>query len=96
MNRQQILQTLEALRSDLKARYKVEEISLFGSFVRGEQTDLSDVDVLVQFALDASFFDLVRLGMFLEETLGRKVDIVPKDSLRSELREAVLRERVLV
>ncbi len=96
MDQQQILNTLEALRSELEARHKVKEISLFGSFVRGQQTDASDVDVLVEFAPDATFFDLVRLAMFLEETLQRHVDVVPKDSLRPEIRDAILRERVLL
>lgn len=96
MNQQEILRTLEPLRSDLEARYKVKEISLFGSFVRGQQTDASDVDVLVEFAPNATFFDLVRLAMFLEEILQRHVDVIPKDSLRAEIRDAVLRERVLV
>ena len=96
MNQQQILRTLEALRSDLEARFKVKEISLFGSFVRGQQSDVSDVDVLVEFAPDATFFDLVRLAIFLEGILQRPVDVIPKDSLRPEIRDAVLRERVLV
>jgi len=56
MNQNEILHTLEALRSDLEAHYKVTEISLFGSFVRGQETDASDVDVLVEFAPDATFF----------------------------------------
>jgi predicted nucleotidyltransferase len=96
MNQHEILRTLHALRSDLEERYKVEEISLFGSFVRGQQTEMSDVDVLVEFAPDATFFDLVRLANFLEETLHRHVDVIPKESLRPEIREVVLRERVLV
>jgi predicted nucleotidyltransferase len=95
MNQQQILKTLATLRTELKTRYKANEIGLFGSFVRGEPTDTSDIDVLVEFAPDASFFDLVRLATFLEETLQRKVDVIPKESLRPELRDQVLRERVL-
>ncbi len=96
MNQQELLSRLGELRSDLEARYKVKEISIFGSFVRGQQTDVSDVDVLVEFAPDATFFDLVRLALFLEETLQRQVDVIPKDSLRPEIRDMVLRERVLV
>lgn len=96
LNQRDILRTLEPLRPKLQSHYKVKEISLFGSFVRGQQTDASDVDVLVDFAPDATFFDLVRLADFLEETLQRHVDVIPKESLRPELREAVLHERVLV
>ncbi len=96
MDRSEILRTLRALRPELESRYKAKEISLFGSLARGEQSATSDIDVLVEFDQDASFFDLVRLGLFLEETFQRTVDIVPKESLRAELRDTILRERVLV
>nr|BAL52641.1 DNA polymerase beta domain protein [uncultured Acetothermia bacterium] len=97
MNAQEeIVQKLKALKSELQAHYKVRELGLFGSFVRGEQHEASDIDILVDFTDDASFFDLVRLADFLEEQLQRRVDIVTKDSLRVELRESVLRETVAI
>ncbi|MEW5719444.1 MAG: nucleotidyltransferase family protein [Chloroflexota bacterium] len=96
MNREDILKTLKAHRSELRAHYKVRELSLFGSFARDAQSPASDVDVLVDFATDASFFDLVRLALYLEEKLGRPVDVIPQDTLRAELRDTVMRERVLV
>ncbi len=95
MDKQQIIETLKSLHLQLEP-FHVTEISLFGSFVRNEQTPASDVDVLVTFDQDASFFDLVRLGFFLEENLGRKVDVIPIESLRAEIRDTVLRERILV
>lgn len=95
MNKQEILQTLKSLRLKL-GQYKVINISLFGSFVRNEQSETSDVDVLVEFEQSATFFDLVRLGFFLEENLGRKVDVIPTESLRAEIRDKVLKERVMV
>jgi len=96
MSKQEILKTLLQIKPQLETKFKVTEISLFGSFVRGEQKDASDVDVLVEFNPDASFFDLVRLGIFLEEKFGRPVDVIPQESLRAEIRDAVLRERVTV
>ena len=96
MSNKEILDTLKALRHELETRYKVKEISLFGSFVRGEQAEASDIDVLVEFDADASYFDLVRLGNFLEEKFQRHVDVIPQESLRAEIREAVLRERVAI
>lgn len=53
-------------------KYKVREIGVFGSVVRGEQSKESDIDVLVDFQEDADLLDLVGLGLFLEERLGRK------------------------
>jgi len=94
MNTEDLLVKLGVLKPEMAARYKVREIALFGSFVRGEQGGASDVDVLVDFEEGADLFDLVGLALFLEEELQRKVDVVPKRALRAELRETVLREVV--
>jgi predicted nucleotidyltransferase len=93
---QDIVTALKALKPELLARYPVNEISLFGSFVHGDQNAASDVDLLVDFSEEASLFDLVRLALFLEERLHRKVDIVPKESLRTEIRNEVLQEAIVV
>jgi uncharacterized protein len=96
MNREDVLKILKAYRSELVTRYKVRELSLFGSFARDTQSNASDVDVLVDLASDASFFDLVRLALYLEDKLERHVDVIPQDTLRAEIRDTVMRERVLV
>jgi predicted nucleotidyltransferase len=93
-NTENLLGTLRALKPEIVARYKAKEIGLFGSFVRREQNDISDVDILVDFEEGADLFDLVGLALFLEEKLQRKVDVIPKSALRIELRESVLREVV--
>ena len=90
--REDIVDTLRTLKPELMARYRIKEIGLFGSFVRGEQAQASDIDVLVDFEEDASLFELVGLALFLEERLHRKVDVVSKRALRAELRESALRE----
>jgi len=89
----EIVNTIKSLHSHL-TKYKVREISVFGSVVRGEQNKESDIDVLVDFQEDADLLDLVGLGLFLEERLGRKVDVVPRKALRKEIRDAVLHEVV--
>jgi hypothetical protein len=94
-SKEDYLAKLKSLHDELK-RFKVREIGLFGSVVRGEQKQSSDLDVLVDFADDADLFDLVGLGLFLEEKIGRKVDVVPKRALRQELRDRVLKEVVTV
>ena len=94
MNTEQLLMRLRGLKPQIAARYKVKEIGLFGSFVRGEQGRASDIDVLVDFEEEADLFDLVGLALFLEEALQQEVDVVPKSALRAELRELVLREVV--
>lgn len=91
-----ILQVLKALRPELSSQYKVKEIGLFGSFVRGEQDEESDVDILVTFKEDASLLDLVSLERFLEEKLGREVDVVSRNALKKELRDPILKEVILL
>ena len=95
MKKDDILNTLRDLKPDL-AQYKVKEIALFGSFIRNEQNDSSDIDVLLDFEEDASLFDLVRVGDFLEDKLHHKVDVVPKESLRKEIRQSILQEMVVL
>jgi len=96
MNTENLLAKLKELKPIIAARYKAKEIGLFGSFARGEQSASSDVDVLVEFEEGADLFDLIGLADYLEEALQRKVDVVPKRALRTELRESVLREVVTI
>jgi hypothetical protein len=92
--KQEIVSVIKALQGELKQRFKVKEIGIFGSVVREEQRPTSDIDFLVDFETGADLFDLVGLGLFLEEKLGQKVDVVPKRALREEIRGAVLKEVV--
>jgi len=85
---------LKDLKREIRDKYKAELLGIFGSFARGEQTSKSDLDVLVLFDTDATLFDFVGLAIFLEEKLGIKVDIVPQDTLRKEIKEKVLSDVV--
>jgi predicted nucleotidyltransferase len=96
VDRERLLAKLRELKPDLTARYKVKTIGIFGSFVRGEQSQASDIDVLVSFEEDADLFDFVGLAQFLEDQLQRNVDVVPQDALKLELRDTVFREVVSV
>ncbi len=95
-SKQDLLARMRKLKPKILKRYKAKEIELFGSIVRGEQSGASDIDLLVEFEEGADLLDLTGLAIFLEEELGRKVDVVPKRALREELRESVLREAVPV
>jgi hypothetical protein len=96
MSSQDIVTKLKELKPIIAARYKVRGISLFGSFVRGEQVENSDIDLLAEFDENADLFDLVGLELYLEDKFNRKVDIVPKNALRAELRETVLQQVVAI
>lgn len=67
---------------------------LFGSYVRNEQKESSDLDILVKLKSNYSLFDLLGIRLSLEDRLGIKVDVVPEDSLVPEIAENVLKERV--
>ena len=91
-----ILARLREHSREVQAQYRARLLGVFGSFARGEEGPASDLDLLVEFLPGASLFDLVRLADYLEEVLGLRVDIVPVDTLRKEVREQVLRELVPV
>jgi len=93
-SKQEIMSLIKSLLGELRQRFKVKEIGVFGSVVREEQRQTSDIDVLVDFEGGADLFDLVGLSLFLEEKLGQKVDVVPKRALREEIKGAVLKEVV--
>lgn len=91
--RDSVLRTLGAHRADLE-RYGVRSISLFGSVARGDDAPDSDIDVLVDLERGVTLFGLVRLKAWLETLLGRRVDVVPRDGLRKELRQQVFAEEI--
>lgn len=75
-------------------KYKIRDLSLFGSRVRGEASDRSDYDLLVDFWPDSaiSLFEFSRIQVDLEEIFGTKVDLVPKSGLKPLIRNRVLAE----
>jgi hypothetical protein len=93
-NRDEILSLLKSLKSDLTTRYKVRNIGVFGSFARKEARADSDVDILVDFNDGADLFDLVELSEYLEEKIGRHVDLATPRALRPEIREGIYRDVV--
>jgi uncharacterized protein len=72
--------------------YRVTEVGIFGSYARQEQTDDSDVDVLIDYHQAPTLFMLVELREYLSDLLGMKVDVVTKNGLKPRIRERVLAE----
>ncbi len=79
---------------DILRRNDVRRAAFFGSIVRGEMTEQSDVDLLVEFEGRKSLLDIAGLKIELEDALGRKVDVVTYRSLHPLLRERILTEQV--
>lgn len=91
---EEIKKKIEELKPSIKERFKVKSIGIFGSYIRGEEEEGSDIDILVDFEEGADLFHLVGLSIFLEERLNRKIDVVPKRALREEIKESVLKEAI--
>jgi len=89
---EEIQQWLVQNKSLLEERYKVRELGIFGSYVRQEQTESSDVDVLVEFFETPSLLKFVNLENYLSDNLGVKVDLVHKASLKPRIGERILAE----
>ncbi len=92
----EIRQVIRAHQSELHRRYKARVTGIFGSFVRGEQKADSDLDVLAAFEPGASLLDLSGAQVMLSELLGLKVDLVPREDIRPELKEIIESETVAV
>lgn len=95
------MKTLDEIRRAIKQhsavladKYGVVVVAVFGSFVRGEQGENSDLDLLTEILRPISLLELVGAEIYLEEVLGMKVDLVPKRDVREELREIILTEAV--
>jgi len=92
---EEIIETLKGLNQEVRKQYKAEVIGIFGSYVQGKQKKKSDLDVLVKFHEGATLFELVGLSIFLEEKLGvKKVDVIPYDAVRAEIRNRIFKEAV--
>ncbi len=93
---QKFMKTLRQKFPDLTEQYNVASLEVFGSYVRHEQRKNSDLDILVTFNKPPSLFKFVRLENYLSDTLGVKVDLVMKDSLKPAIGKNILREVVSV
>ena len=92
----EIREIIKGHREVLAQKYGVEVVGAFGSYVRGEERADSDLDLLAEYLRPISLLEVVGAEIYLTEVLGIKVDLVPKRSLRVELRESILKQAVAV
>ena len=88
----EIIDTIRQSKQHLTTTFKLHSVGVFGSVIRGERRDGSDIDVLVDLDSNADLLDLIGIGQYLEERLQNKVDVVPMAALRQEFRDQVLKE----
>ena len=84
---EQIKSTLAEHKEELRQKYKIKEIGIFGSYVHGEQKKQSDLDILVEFEETAnlSLLDFIGIENYLSDILGIKVDLVEKHTLKPRI-----------
>jgi predicted nucleotidyltransferase len=92
----EIRRILEGCKTIIKKEFKVKEIGIFGSYVRGEQEEDSDIDILVEFSEPVGFFTFLDLEEYLKELLGIKVDLVSKKALKPTVGQYILQEMIPV
>jgi len=89
---EQIFAQLQALMPELRAKYRVQQLELFGSYLRGEATPSSDVDILVAFQSPPTLLEFIELENYLSDVLQLQVDLVMKTALRPAVGERILLE----
>jgi len=86
------IKKLQEMLPELKKKYPIKYMGVFGSYVQGEQRPSSDMDILVEFSEVPGIFGFLRLERYLSEILGRKVDLVEKSALKPRIGRRVQKE----
>jgi len=89
---------LKEHKKDIKKKYEVKKIGIFGSYIRGEEKRRSELDILVEFEKNAKIdlLGFINLGNYLSNLLGRRVDLVEKKCLKPYIGRRILQEVVYV
>ena len=99
MKRHEVIAVLSARKGELRQRFAVKSLALFGSVARDEMTETSDVDLLVEFDRRIGLLHFVGTAQYLEQILGLgedKVDLVIRDAVIPELQDIIYGEALTV
>ncbi len=91
-NTEEIIQIIRKELPQLKTRFRVNSLEMFGSYIRGDQNRSSDLDLLVTFTEVPGLLEFLKLENYLSDLLNVKVDLVMKDSLKPGIGKYILRE----
>ena len=89
---EEIKNKLVKLKPLLKEKYKIKEIGVFGSYVKGKQRKKSDLDILVEFEKVPDLFTYIEIEEFISKKLNMKVDLVVKSALKPYIGRIILKE----
>lgn len=93
---EEIKKTINMHKEELDRRFKVKTIALFGSCAREEQKPESDIDILVEFREPVGLIHIVSLENYLSDILGVRADVIPRDNIRAELKDTILKEAISI
>ena len=96
MNKDIIKKKINEQLPILKEKYHIKKIGVFGSAIRDDFKEGSDIDVLAEFDSPVGFFDFIRLENFLSGILNRKVDLISRKALKPAIRDEILKETIYV
>ena len=91
-NSEFFIEILRQYLPELKEKYSVSYLGIFGSYIRGEQTRDSDLDVLVEFDKIPGLLKYIELEYYLSDLLGVKVDLVTRTGLKQNVEKQILNE----
>ena len=95
MKRQAHIESIKSKITDILKRNGVVKAGIFGSFARGEENENSDIDILIEVKREKfSLLDMASLKIDLEETLGRKIDLLTYSAINPHLKEYILKDEV--
>jgi predicted nucleotidyltransferase len=89
---QKIRKILQQKKPFLLKRYKIKELGIFGSYLRGMEGKGSDLDLLIDFRKSPTFLEFMEIENYLADALGIKVDLVMKSSLKPRIGQQILEE----
>lgn len=91
-----IINMFSVHKAELHEKFQVESLAIFGSVSRGSAGPDSDIDILVKYQKTPGIFAFLQLKRYLENIVGRPVDLVTEGALKKQLRDQILKEAIRV
>lgn len=93
---QDILAFLQEHKSEMQEKFGAIRIGLAGSYARGDATEESDIDIVVELKSDNTYRSFFNLLYFLQDSLGKRVDLATESSLKPLVRKTICKDIVYV
>jgi len=96
MTKSELLEKLSLLKDELKYKFGIDQIALFGSYARNSATHESDVDIAIIKTNKKDYFLMLDAKRFIENVLGKKVDLGYFDSIRPFVKKRIQKDLIYV